>query len=83
MTAPAGPLPMTAHRRRLGISREQLAARAGVSPRTLYNLEHGLVRPQRATLVVLAMALGCAPDLISSETEAPADLGFAKAAETS
>jgi transcriptional regulator with XRE-family HTH domain len=45
-----------------GLSRDELAALAGVSPRTLYDLEHGLTRPQRSTATVLADALGCDPE---------------------
>ncbi len=40
-----------------GLSRERLAQRAGLSPRTLYNLERGLVTPHRATLAVVAAVL--------------------------
>jgi DNA-binding XRE family transcriptional regulator len=48
-----------------GWSLEELAARAGVSPRTIYNAEVGDRRPQRATRRVLADALGCQPDDIN------------------
>jgi len=43
----------------LRLSREELAALAGLSPRTIYNIEHGLRRPHRATRSVLAAVLGC------------------------
>ena len=43
----------------LRLSREELAALAGLSPRTIYNLEHGLRSPHRATRAVLAAVLGC------------------------
>jgi DNA-binding XRE family transcriptional regulator len=41
------------------MSREQLAAEAGLSARTIYAIEVEGVRPQRATRRVLAEALGC------------------------
>ena len=50
-----------------GLSRERLAARAGLSPRTIYNLEHGLAHPRRATAVVLALALGVEPEVLSPD----------------
>lgn len=40
-----------------GLSRDELAASAGLSPRTIFNIERGLVTPQRATRTVLAAAL--------------------------
>lgn len=42
-----------------GLSREELAALAGLSPRTIYALEVEEVRAQRATRRVLALALDC------------------------
>jgi DNA-binding XRE family transcriptional regulator len=45
-----------------GLSREGLAVRAGLSARTIYAIEVEGVRPQRATCVVLGLALGCDPD---------------------
>lgn len=42
-----------------GLSRERLAALAGLSPRTIFAIEVEGVRPQRATCRVLADALGC------------------------
>jgi DNA-binding XRE family transcriptional regulator len=44
-----------------GLSRERLAALAGLSPRTIYAIEVEGVQPQRATQRVLAEALGCQP----------------------
>lgn len=44
-----------------GLSREELAAMAGLSPRTIYALEVEGVRPQRATRRVLAISLNCNP----------------------
>lgn len=46
-------------RRARGLSRERLAALAGVSPRTVYAIEVEGVQPQRATRTVIAAALGC------------------------
>jgi transcriptional regulator with XRE-family HTH domain len=55
-----------------GWSIEELAARAGISPRTIYNAEVGARQPQRATRRVLALALGCSPeDLKTSDAGAP------------
>jgi transcriptional regulator with XRE-family HTH domain len=48
-----------------GLTGEQLAVAAGLCARTIYAVEAGQVTPQRATLRVLAEALGCRPgDLI-------------------
>jgi DNA-binding XRE family transcriptional regulator len=46
----------------LGLSREQLAAAAGLSAGTIYNIERCGVHPRRATQAVLAMTLGVMPD---------------------
>jgi transcriptional regulator with XRE-family HTH domain len=55
-------------RRNAGLSREQLAAEAGLSARTIYAIEREGVRPQRATRRVLAEALGCRPsDLLLND----------------
>lgn len=65
-------------RRAQGLSRERLAALAGLSPRTIYAIEVAGVQPQRATRHVLADALGCAPAdlfLAPNEEERPADNG--------
>jgi transcriptional regulator with XRE-family HTH domain len=46
-----------------GLSQERLAERAGLSERAVSDLERGRRRvPQRATLQLLALALGLAPD---------------------
>jgi DNA-binding XRE family transcriptional regulator len=47
-----------AARQARGLSRERLGALAGVSPRTIYNIEVEGVRARRATCHVLAEALG-------------------------
>ena len=47
------------HRNEARLSREQLAARAGITSKTIFNIERGQVKPNGATLQVLAMALGC------------------------
>ena len=49
-------------RRANSLSREELAALAGLSPRTIYAIEVEGVRPQRATRRVLALALACATE---------------------
>jgi XRE family transcriptional regulator, regulator of sulfur utilization len=49
----------------LGLSREGLADRAGVSLRTIERIEGNKTTPRRATLKVLADALGVDPaDLV-------------------
>jgi transcriptional regulator with XRE-family HTH domain len=49
-------------RLRKGWTAEDLASRAGVSGRTIYDVEGGYRQPRRATLAVLAIALGCRPE---------------------
>lgn len=53
---------------------EDLASRAGTSSRTIYSIEGGEHRPQRATRQVLALALGCRPEDLETN-EAPAATG--------
>jgi len=66
------------------LSREELAAVAGLSPRTIYALEVEGVRPQRATRRVLAIALGCAVDeLTPSTSNAAGQGGVARTSEDS
>jgi transcriptional regulator with XRE-family HTH domain len=45
-------------RERARLSREDLARRAGVSSRQIYDIEHALCSPRRATRAVLAVAVG-------------------------
>ena len=45
-------------RRERGLSREELAVRAGLALRTLHRIEHAEGRPREATLRVLAEELG-------------------------
>jgi transcriptional regulator with XRE-family HTH domain len=53
------------------LSREALAAAAGVSPRTIYGIEVEGARPHRATRQVIAQALGCDPAaLVGSHNDA-------------
>lgn len=67
---------LRAHRRKAMLSQEELARRAGVSVRTVSNIERGLqVSPRPATLTQLAEALGLAP--VESERMAAAALGEA------
>jgi len=68
----------------LDLSREALAAIAGLSPRTIYAIEVEGVRPQRATRRVLADALECEPtDLfpLSTSEAAGGNRGSAKLAD--
>src|SRR5258706_2716352 len=46
------------HRQAAGMIQEEFAAKAGVGVRTLRDLERGRARPQRATVDLLAAALG-------------------------
>src|SRR5438270_7431402 len=46
------------HRQHKGMTQEEFAAKAGVGVRTLRDLERGRSRPQRATVDLLAAALG-------------------------
>jgi transcriptional regulator with XRE-family HTH domain len=48
-----------------GLSREGLADKAGVSMRTLERIELGQTVPRRATIKVLADALGVEPEDLS------------------
>jgi transcriptional regulator with XRE-family HTH domain len=45
-----------------GLSRERLAAKAGLSARTIYGIEREGRCPNPATRVVLAAVLDCEPD---------------------
>jgi len=70
--------PTTVEERRLALSlsREELAALAGLSPRTIYNVEYGLRRPHRATRFVLAAVLGCEPsELAFNRNDPPGQAG--------
>ncbi len=65
MSRPVGAVPsgtfaglLRAHRHRGGMTQEEFAAKAGVGVRTLRDLERGRSRPQRATVDLLAAALG-------------------------
>jgi predicted ATPase/DNA-binding XRE family transcriptional regulator len=49
---------LRAHRQAGGMTQEEFAAKAGVGVRTLRDLERGRARPQRATVELLAAALG-------------------------
>ena len=50
------------HRRQVGITQEDLAARAGVSPRTIGNLENGRGNPRAGTIRLIAEALDLSAD---------------------
>jgi predicted transcriptional regulator len=58
--------PIQRRREALGVSRELLAANAGLSVRTIERIEAGVVEPHRATLAVIEAVLSAA------ETEAAA-----------
>lgn len=62
-----------------GLSKEALAAAAGLSLRTIYNAELPGWRPQRATRAVLALALGVDPDeLVPHDERRPSEAGAVK-----
>lgn len=59
------------HRRRFGISQEELATRAGLSTRTIRYIESGqTVRPRPATLRLIAAGLGVGVDEVDPEPAA-------------
>jgi len=57
--------PVRAERLRQGLSQPELAERAGLSRFTITRIETGRRIPHRATLTVLALALGVTPAEIS------------------
>ncbi|MDO8209303.1 helix-turn-helix transcriptional regulator [Conexibacter sp. CPCC 206217] len=57
-------------RERAGLSREGLARRSGVSARQIYDIEHALCSPRRATRAVLAVAVGLPRDGIAWPAQA-------------
>jgi ribosome-binding protein aMBF1 (putative translation factor) len=64
-TSPVYPSPVRRARERAGLSREQLAVKAGVSSTTLYLAERaGLITPSTAAKV--AAALGIAAEELQS-----------------
>lgn len=58
-----------------GLSRERLAALAGLSPRTIYAIEREGVRPHEPTLYALANALNCDLEDLEGPTTEAADAG--------
>ena len=62
--------PLRAAREAAGMSPEELAFRAGVSLRTIERIEREGVSPRRATVTVLAMALGIDPHEIQAQEAA-------------
>jgi DNA-binding XRE family transcriptional regulator len=66
-----------------GLSREKLAARAGLSARTIFNLERCIGQPQAITVAALARALGCSAEDIFATNEQRQDghPGVAKTAD--
>jgi transcriptional regulator with XRE-family HTH domain len=63
-TAAAPEHPIEAARRAIGLNREGLAFKAGVSFKTIERIERGETVPRRATLKVIADVLGVAPDAL-------------------
>jgi len=57
-------------RDRAGLTRDDLARRAGVSTRAVYDIEHGIAIPRRSTRMVLAVAVGVHRDQIDWPTPA-------------
>lgn len=60
MTTPAVH-PVRAERLKQGLTQPQLAERAGLSRFTVSRIETGVRKPMRATVTVLALALGVTP----------------------
>lgn len=69
MTA-ASPHPVQAAREAQGLSREGLAFKAGVSLKTVERIESGQAVPRRATLAMVALALGVDPADLTVEQAA-------------
>lgn len=67
MTGSATDSPVLAARLAAGMSREELAYRAGLALRTLERIELNGVTPRRATVVVLALALKVEPESLIPE----------------
>ena len=57
-------LRLRAWRELRALTQQELAARAGISRRTIVGIETGEHRPQPATVRVLAEALGVRPELL-------------------
>lgn len=53
--------PLELRRRREGFTREALAAESMIAVRTIYGIEREGRKPNRATVRMLADALGCKP----------------------
>ena len=53
-----------------GLSRERLAALAGLAPRTITGIERQGVCAHRSTALALAVALGCEIEELSGATDA-------------
>jgi len=72
---------LTLVREAAGLSRDALAVYAGISPRTVYNIEVRGKQPHRATKRVLALTLGVAVEEIfptengGLANETPAEAG--------
>lgn len=66
-----GRTPLEAARRNAGLSREQLAVKAGVSIWTIGRIERRDATPRRAIVLALALALDLAPSDLN-ENERPA-----------
>lgn len=59
-----------------GLTREQLAKEAGISPLTIYFIENGTTKsPQDATLIGLEKALGKLPGNLSRDVEEVREVG--------
>jgi predicted transcriptional regulator len=79
MKESASPHPSSAirdARERLGLSREGLAFKAGVSLRSIERIESGETEPRRSTLAVIESALKKA----AADSEQPLDQGRASVA---
>ena len=54
------------------LSQRELAEQAGVSPKTVLDVETGRIRPHPATLRKLAAALGVEPSALAGHLKRPA-----------
>jgi transcriptional regulator with XRE-family HTH domain len=61
------PSPVRGLRHAHGWTVEDLAARAGISARTIYNIEGGHRQPHRSTRRLLALALNCQLEELAPE----------------
>jgi transcriptional regulator with XRE-family HTH domain len=57
---------IAARRREMGLSRDELAARTGIRPGTIWRYERGLIEPSGSHIAILARALGVSIDSLAT-----------------